>query len=388
LSLGRDLESTVGFPKWLPEEIRHETVDQLLTQTASNHIDREQIRRGWNKYIQGPLVRAKLARNERAFYDSLREFATMVKPPLLFWSPRQRNIDFAGFASEFGGLGGLSIPNPSGGQTLLWVYRDSPLARAGIRPRDTLLTLNDRPCLDPALLRGQPGSNVRLTVRSPGGLPRSVSLQRGVVTNEIRLRVETMRQEPRVLYLFVNEFPDEATLVESLAVRLREAIRSGVGRIILDLRGNAGGNSISAERVLGFFAPGEAYRRYDDVALAPQTVNVKIEPPDLSRFPVAVLIDGQTSTLALLVAQAIRARGNAVIIGSKVNANGLLYSTMDEFSDQSVAQYPLTVVVPLGLSFAYRWGLEPDVLSTGNWLDSSESNDPDIAAALRWYFPK
>jgi C-terminal processing protease CtpA/Prc len=165
MSAGRDQERPVGFPKHLTEATGSAVLQVLTDGLMDKHVDRARIYRNWAKLKKTYLTKIVNAESERDFYDAIRVFASEgLNPPARFLSPYQRNFSAGGNGQAFGGIGGMSISNPSGGSTVLWVYKNSPLRRAGVQPRDTLLELNGTPCLDPILLRGPVGSTLTLKV--------------------------------------------------------------------------------------------------------------------------------------------------------------------------------------------------------------------------------
>jgi hypothetical protein len=142
MSAGRDQEQPVGFPKHLDEATGSAVLQAFSDGLMEKHVDRAKIYRNWSKLKKQYLTKIVNADSERAFYDGIREFASEgLNPPVSFLSPYQRNFSAGGNGPAFGGIGGMSIPNPSGGSTVLWVFKNSPLRRAGVQPRDTLLEL-------------------------------------------------------------------------------------------------------------------------------------------------------------------------------------------------------------------------------------------------------
>jgi hypothetical protein len=127
MSAGRDQERPVGFPKRLDEATGSAVLQALADGVMAKHMDRARIGRNWSKLKKTYLTKIVNAQSERAFYDAIRAFTSEgFNPPVRFLSPYQRNFSGGGNGPAFGGIGGMSISNPSGGSTVLWCTRIHP----------------------------------------------------------------------------------------------------------------------------------------------------------------------------------------------------------------------------------------------------------------------
>jgi len=125
--------------------------------------------------------------------------------------------------------------------------------RSGINPGDLILDINGE-STEPlsseeaaSKLRGQPGTEVRVTIRRGETLEFPVTIVRAII------------EVPTVKHAMINNigYLKLLTFTPMTAERARDAIRdfqsSGYRRIILDLRNNYGGLLNSAVDVSGLF---------------------------------------------------------------------------------------------------------------------------------------
>jgi carboxyl-terminal processing protease len=191
----------------------------------------------------------------------------------------------------------------------------SPAERAGIRPGDILRSIDgrhSRPLAAPIgerLLRGAPGSTVKLVVLRAGSEPLDVSV--------VRERLSPTAPKARVLedgagYLRIAEFqPRVADEVRSEVESLK---RSGARRIVLDLRGAAFGAPAEGVWVAELFVRGGVLAK-----LSSARAGEELFQGDPSRVvfegPLAVLVDNGTAGAGEIVAGAILDAGRGDLVG-------------------------------------------------------------------------
>jgi len=193
----------------------------------------------------------------------------------------------------------------------------SPADKAGLRPGDILKTINERHTRPMAavvadrLLRGAPGSSVRLGVLRAGTDPFEVTV--------VRERVLPTAPEGRMLeagtgYVRVTDFgpataDDVRTLVEGLA-------HEGAARMVVDLREAAHGAPADGVKVAELFLQGgpvakKVGRRTEEELL--QADAARSAWPG----PLVVLVDNGTAGPGEIVAAALLDAGRAKLVGER-----------------------------------------------------------------------
>ncbi len=152
---------------------------------------------------------------------------------------------------------GMDLVRNKAGDIVCIPYPDSSSANAGIKYADTLLAVDGNPVtgaeLDDVavLIRGEAKTRLTLTVAAKGEGPRTISLQRERLSGKSTAAQAPVRGIPRIrIYRFGPETFNE---LKSLL-----AASPSAGDLIIDLRGNTGGDMRSAIDCAKLFLPASA----------------------------------------------------------------------------------------------------------------------------------
>ncbi len=265
----------------------------------------------------------------QSFFD---ELFNHLDPYSRYVPPREAAEDRAGR----NGTAGLGIALAQHGSAILVraAVADGPAAMAGVRPGDTVLSVDGEPVRSKdaatvaGLIAGPDGTTLRLSWRGHDGRQRSAELARAMVPPET---------------VFADRIGD-LLLVRitgfnhTTAAHLSEAVQSGMATdhplagIILDLRGNRGGLLREAvESAEALLPPGiVAYTAGRD----PDANHVwRSDTGELAAgVPLVVAIDGRTASAAEILVAALTDRGRAVAVGSTTLGKGLV-QTIDPLPD-------------------------------------------------------
>jgi carboxyl-terminal processing protease len=227
--------------------------------------------------------------------------------------------------ADLGGLG-LLLSTRGGRAAVLGVVPGSPADVAGLRAGDHLVEV-DGVSTDPirhdqlvALLEGRPGSAVVLRVRRPGiGVLATWRL--------VRRRASPIHVSPAVTldsgvgYLAVGRLRSGAA--EVVRSRVAELRRSGVSRLVLDLRGSAEGELEEAVRVAGLFLDRGAEVVEIRGRIPPPKRLATRDQPVFAKLPLVVLIDAGTADAAEALAGALQDHDRALLVGQPTFGRGL-----------------------------------------------------------------
>lgn len=262
------------------------------------------------------------------------------------------------------------------------VFADEPAARAGLRRRDRILSIDGKapPNADAGLqaIRGPEGTSVRLTVQSPGQAPRDVTLTRAQVKGRARPEARRLESDPRIGYLFVPTFGivDMGRLAHA---ELEKIIAPDLAGLVIDLRGNDGGDSVSVLEFLGAFVKGEV------LSLAGANYRERLlvsERPlyaALASVPLTVLVDRNTESFSESVAAVLQSLRKAQVVGETTAGNTETIQAFD-FLDGSLLWVAVAINrLPNG-SVVER--VVPDIRVDGGWIDHIEREDPYVLRAL------
>src|SRR6185295_5442739 len=191
----------------------------------------------------------------------------------------------------------------------------SPAAKAGVKPGDIIKTIDGRhsrslsPPTGLRLLRGEPGSIVKLTLLRAGSDPIDLSV--------VRERLVPIGPERRMLadatgYIKLAEFtPRAAEEVKSEIDALR---RAGAHALVLDLRGSGAGAPADGVRIAELFLKGGPVGKLTGTREDEQVFSAAPARSAWDR-PLAVLVDTGTGGAAEVVTSALLDAGRGPIVG-------------------------------------------------------------------------
>lgn len=253
--------------------------------------------------------------------------------PYTEYIPEDAQKDFRTISSgEYAGIGSLIVQRDNN------VYISepqpgSPALKAGLRPGDLIMVVNGDTTLGMSneevskRLKGQPGTDVKVTVKRPysadsiltfditrANIPVNTLPYYGVVADEIG-------------YIYLTTFNEKsAPAVRNALLELKKDPR--VKSVVLDLRDNGGGLLESAVQIAGLFLPkGTEVVRYRGRDAMQEKVFKTTQQPVDTKIPLAVLINGNTASSSEIVAGALQDLDRAVIVGHRSFGKGLVQGT-------------------------------------------------------------
>lgn len=257
---------------------------------------------------------------------------------------------------------GVVLDQRSQAPVVISVIDGSPADHAGLRAGDVIAAVDDveteRLGLDDLaeLVRGQPGTRVRLSLERPGASDRiDVSVTRESV--EIEPAAWSRVPGSDVAVVRVVQFSQGAG--ERARDAVGAAVSDGVTGIVLDLRGNPGGYVEEAVAVAAaFLDDGVAYQ---EAGRDGKAYEVRVPEGRVldATLPLVVLVDYGTASAAEILAAALRDNHRAVIVGEQTYGTGTVLNTF-ELSDGSAVKVGVrSWLTPEGIP-VFRTGVAPD----------------------------
>jgi len=277
---------------------------------------------------------------------------------------------------------GLRVDQRKGGLVVTAALA-GPARAAGILPGDVIVSINGQAASglpfdrSTALLKGERGSVVRLTIRRPGTPGRmKLAIERGpIVAPAVSSRVQA-RDGHRVGHIRLLSFSEDA------AARVTDAVErlvdGGAEAIVLDLRGDPGGYLQQAIRVASLFLEHGVVCSTSGVNQEARVFTVSGAAIETER-PLAVLVDGSTASAAEIVAAALRDNKRAVIVGRRTYGKATVQSIVALSNGGALKLTTATYLTPAGRAIGGR-GIKPKVKVTD---DPRTVPDEALAAAER-----
>lgn len=243
------------------------------------------------------------------------------------------------------------------------VYQNSPASQSGILVGDIITNVDDTNIAGKSadevkeLVRGQAGTNVKLTVVRDGKT-FDIDVKRGSVETAVNGEI---REENGKKFGYIEISTFSTTTGEEVEKFLQSFVDEQISNLVIDLRGNGGGYLIAANDVLNLFVDeGKTIYQMKEKSGAVQ----KTKASDGNKYNFAnnyILVDGQTASASEVVAGALQELCNFKLVGSQTYGKGTA-QTQKQLSDGSVLKYTYARwMLPSG-TWINGKGLTPDYL--------------------------
>ena len=263
---------------------------------------------------------------------------------------------------------GLTFALRDDGPYIAAISPQGPAANAGVLPGSAVLEIDGRKIEGAeftdwlAALRRPAGATTKLLVKSPAApQPIAVSLTHRRIEERSVAEVKLLNKETGTGYLRLAEFG--ARCAAEVEAALDELEDGGMKSLILDLRGNGGGDLGETVKILGLLVPPETtvvtVRKRDEAE------NETLKTPARQRrkrdYPVTVLIDHMSASASELTAGALQDLKRATVIGELSYGKGSVQNIIPMGGGTALRLTIATYHTPSG-NTPHRKGITPDVV--------------------------
>ena len=286
-----------------------------------------------------------------------------------------------GTQGEFGGLG-IEVGMEDGFVKVIAPIDDTPAARAGLKPGDLIVKLDDTSVKGMTLteavkrMRGRPNTQITLTVVRKGETkPIVVTLTRAVIKIQ---SVKSKLLEPGYAYFRVSQFQEQTG--ENLARAVERQFKENPGAmkgIVLDLRNDPGGLLNGAVAVSAAFLPAGSLVVYTDGRTEDSKMKLNARPEDYLRgrmkedynrrlpadaktVPMVVLVNAGSASASEIVAGALQDHKRAVIMGQPTFGKGSVQTILPLGNNTAIKLTTARYYTPNGRSIQAK-GIMPDI---------------------------
>ncbi len=342
----------------------------------------------WN-YVKNHALQQPVA-EEKLFYGSLAGIVDSLRDPYsVFMDPDTTQKFNQELSGSFEGIGAeIGIKNDR--LVIIAPLPNTPAERAGLRPGDKILAINNFDtngmALDYAvsLIKGAKGTKVKLVILSNGD---SKTKELEIIREKIK--VDVLRAEVKTLpnsnktvgYIRLIHFNEEAD--KALAAAWTKLSGQGAKGLILDLRNNPGGYLEQAIKVASrWITKGVIVKEQ----FQPPQINTyeSVGTGGLSDVTTIVLVNGGSASAAEIVAGALQDHHQAILVGEQTFGKG---SVQDYQSLRDGSSIKLTVALwftPQGRQID-KVGIKPDIEVKRTPEDYNADRDPQLDKALELF---
>ena len=291
---------------------------------------------------------------------------------------------------------GASVSKTDEGVKVEYVYPDSPAEKGGLKAGDVIVKVDGISVKDLSLeyivqnlVQGLPGSSLEMIVLRDGS-ELSLRLTRGEVvippveSGDAQLMLkDSSIPEGQIGYLSLRGFYEEA--VTEFISRYEKEIEGKKKALIIDLRGNPGGDVEAATKLLDYFLPdhlpkpekktegsGAIQSKTDREFMEGETLMLYTEDKygngkewyasdnhevDL---PIVLLLNENSASASELFSGAMQDYGRAIVVGTQSFGKGIV-QTIRSFPDGSAVEFTTHYYFTPAARNIHKKGITPDI---------------------------
>jgi len=372
-------------PKEIVDEVWQIIYRQYVDGTF-NQVDWQAVRQEYLK---------KSYTDKEQAYKSIREMLKKLDDPYTrFMDPKEFKNMQVDTSGELTGVGiTIGLDEDTKKLTVIAPLEDTPAFKAGILAKDVITKIDGKSTkgMDTSqavtLIRGEPGSKVKLTI-SRNGKEKDYLITRAKI--EIHPVDYSLKQTPagRTGYIRLKQFSANAS--KEMREAIRDLEKKNVDGYVLDLRNNPGGllfSSIEIARM--WLKDGTIVSTIDRKGVVDKEA---ANGRSLTEKPLVVLVDKGSASASEILSGALQDNKRAVLVGSKTFGKGLVQSVRPLEDGSGVAVTIAKYLTPNG-SDINKAGIKPDIkveLSDEQrqnlWLKQRDKlatlQDPQFAKAI------
>jgi carboxyl-terminal processing protease len=282
---------------------------------------------------------------------------------------------------QYGGLGVQVVPE-DGGIKIITPLDNSPAKRAGVKPGDRVVKINNSPLRNVKandameMMRGEMGEKIHLTIRREGV---DELLEFDLVREIIKLSsIRGLWLGNGIAYIRISQFQRRTgyDLSEALE-KLREQHNGKIKGLILDMRDNPGGVLTAAEAVSNAFLE-EGLIVSTRGKITESNYQFHADKGDiLYGAPIIALINSGTASAAEIVAGALQDHKRAIILGTRSFGKGSVQTVMPITDNAALKLTTSRYYTPSGRSIQGT-GISPDIEVHQREIAAAEQVAPEV----------
>ncbi len=265
-------------------------------------------------------------------------------------------------SGEFGGLG-MEVGMENGFVKVIAPIDDTPAQKGGVLAGDLIIKLDSHAVKGMSLqeavniMRGEPGSDITLTIAREGGPPFELTLTRAIIeVKSVRARM----LEPGYGYLRISQFQANTGAGTLKTINELREDNPELRGLVLDLRNNPGGVLQAAVEVSDIFISEGSIVSIRGRDESKEKVFVASTDDQTNGLPVVVLVNGGSASASEIVAGALQDHRRAVVIGTQTFGKGSVQSVLPLSEKHGMKLTTALYFTPDGRSIQAQ-GISPDI---------------------------
>ena len=316
--------------------------------------------------------------DETLFNNAIRGLIEGLDPHSSYLEPVDQSKVSESTMGKFGGLG-IVIGTKGDYIEVVSPIDDTPAYRAGLKAGDIILQIGDQNVSQinleegVKLMRGAPGTTIKLTIGRPDIAPFVVEITREIITVT---SAKGLLLEDGIGYLRIAQFQrPTAEVVEKIIGDLVEKNESDLDSLIIDLRNNPGGLLDSSIDISNLFIDEPGIVVYTEGRTPSSNMSFPTKPGDiLNGAPIVVLMNVGSASASEIVAGALQDHKRAIIMGEESFGKGSVQSMMGLQDGYGLKLTTARYFTPSGRSIQAK-GISPDIALDNISLKSADEEE-------------
>ncbi|TSC53352.1 MAG: hypothetical protein LiPW39_315 [Parcubacteria group bacterium LiPW_39] len=358
---------------------------QNLEQGKPQTVDFSLFWDAWSQIQEKFVNRARLDFQKMVYGAISGMLASLGDPYTVFMNPEDNKSFSQGMQGNLEGIG-AEVGMRKDILTIISPLENSPAQRAGLKPGDKILKINDEITAGMSLeegvskIRGPKDTEVRLTIARDGwDAAKEFKIIREVINVPI-VKLEMKKvDEKTIAHLTIYHFTENSAAEFTKAAG--QILTSNARGIVLDVRSNPGGYLESAVEIASWFLPQDAMVVKEDYGDGKKIEHKSSGINKLSSYPLVVLINQGSASASEILAGALRDDQGVKLVGEKSFGKGSVQQLEQLAGGTSLKITVAKWLTPSGHSIMEE-GLEPDVKVELTKEDIENNRDPQLDKAL------
>lgn len=290
----------------------------------------------------------------------LKGYVEGLKDPYsVYYNEKETKELYETTEGAYSGIGAVMSQNlETGIITMVNVYKDSPAEKAGFKNNDILYKVNGKDISTEDIskvvnrIKGKEGTEVTITVLRDGKEVEATAVREKLEAHT----VEYNMKENSIGYIRVTEF-DKVTYTQFVEA-ITDLKKQGMKGMIVDLRGNPGGNLSTVCQMLDYILP-KGLIVYTENKDGKREVMTSDEEHKLE-MPMTVLVDGRSASASEIFAGAVQDHKVAKLVGTTTYGKGVVQQLFDLKDGTCLKLTIAEYFTPNGRNIHGK-GIKPDV---------------------------
>lgn len=303
-------------------------------------------------------------------------------PYSVFFPPEEAKIFEEDINGDFEGVG-MEIAIKNDVLTVVAPLKGTPAIRAGIKAGDIIVKINETLTNDMAvdeavkLIRGPKGTSVKFSIMRKG---EKELIEINVVRDVILIPVIDTEIKPGGIFI-IKLYSFSGNSSELFRKALMQFVSSGNDKLILDLRGNAGGYLEASVDIASWFLPGGKIVAIERSGTGDEKIYRSRGYGSFENLNMVILVNEGSASASEILAGALQEHGIAKLIGQKTFGKGSVQELIKITNGSSLKLTIANWLTPNEKSISKN-GLQPDIAVEMTNKDIEDGKDPQMDKAI------